>query len=249
MTSQEIFSIWAPDGATWSPWVKPVLFAHAAEAPLAATLSQSETDIAWAPPADGKSAIVVDVSGSAGIYLGIALAERGYRPLPLYNAVPGPPMAALVDVWPIVHQLIAASSRLAELNLPPDAPPAFLLDAARRTGAGDAAPGRFDNRSVSFPTDFPSANFLLSRGIERALLVQETTAAPQPDLAHTLLRWQQAGIRIEAKQLRSSGPITPIVVTGPRFYRWLWYRLLTLSGLRRNPLGGFGGILPAASGG
>ena len=55
-------------------------------------------------------------------------------------------------------------------------------------------PPAFDNRSVSLPTDFPSANLLLSYGVRRVVLVQATDGQPQADLAHTLLRWQQAGI-------------------------------------------------------
>jgi hypothetical protein len=120
-----------------------------------------------------------------------------------------------------------------------------MLDANRRVGSGlSLHPGMFDNRSVSLPTDFPSANLLMSRSIKRAILVQADTLRPQEDLAHTLLRWQRAGITIEAiNPLNPAAPQKIDVPRPPRF-RSLWQRLLATAGLRRHPQGGFGAILP-----
>src|SRR4029079_19302455 len=137
-------------------------------------------------------------------------------PVPLFNAVPGPRERptntlgevlsvprSLVDVQSIVDVIHEASPRMLEAiqRLPAGAPPAFLLDADRRLGNAPR-PGDFDNRSVSLPTDFPSATFLQTRGVSRVLLVtgRDPLAAvlqgdqPPADLAHTLLRWQSAGI-------------------------------------------------------
>lgn len=250
MTPAEMFSIWAPDAATWSPWAKPVLFAHMKDLPESFVEPPAFSPaMIWAPPADGKSAAVLDLPGALAVTYGLTLAQAGYRPVPLYNAAPGPAGLAVVNVWEIVRALTEGSEVLAGLSLPSDAPPAFLLDANRRFGEGVAAPGRFDNRSVSFPTDFPSANFLLNRGIQRVLLVQESGSQPQPDLSHTLRRWQDAGIEIELKQLAIAGPPLACIVKRPSLYRWMWHRLIAGWGLRRNELGGFGGILPEASAG
>jgi hypothetical protein len=250
MSPAEMFSTWAPAAAIWSPWAKPVLFAHLKELPdrLVEPLL-SDLSIVWAPPADGKSAAVLDLPGALAVTYGLTLAQAGYRPVPLYNAAPGPAGLAVVKAWEIVRAVAEGSKVLAGLSLPADAPPAFLLDANRRFGEGVAAPGRFDNRSISFPTDFPSANFLLSRGIQRVLLVQESGSQPQPDLSHTLRRWQDGGIEIELKQLAVEGPPLACMVKRASLYRWMWHRLLAGWGLRRNALGGFGGILPEASAG
>ena len=247
MNNRDAFNIWAPPDAAWSAWVKPVLFAHMHEHDIIGT-SFAPADTSWAPPADGGSALVLDLPGALGVELALELARKGYRPVPLYNAVPH--AGALCDLSPIVAALAAATPTLAAINLPLDAPPAFLLDADRRLGTGAApTPGMFDNRSVSLPTDFPSANLLLSRQVRHALLVQATGSEPQADLSHTLLRWQQAGIQIAAIALGNERRVVPITVRKPPFYRVMWQRLLATAGLRRHPLGGFGGILPMPSAG
>lgn len=293
MNKADLFHIWAPREAVWSPWVKPVLFAHLTPRLLGGygydppRDPTTAPDVTWAPRADGTTAIVVDLPGPAGAWVGVTLAEAGYRPLPLYNACPGPegtlavvppwPVAgrtsstpapptldyfgspslltppaspvSLVDVGPILTALVQATARLVRLDLPPAAPPAFLLDADRRTGRGPLRPGRFDNRSVSLPTDFPSANVLLNRGVRRVALVQQSGKSPQEDLAHTLCRWQEAGVRIEVKALDAPGLPVPCTVARPSLFRAVWQRLLAMAGLRRNPLGGFGGTLPLPSSG
>jgi hypothetical protein len=178
--------------------------------------------------------------------------------VPLYNAVPWPSGAtynlpvgpgAAVELRPVVEALEAGVPVLRSVGLAIDAPPAFLMDAHRRHGSGRViAPGMFDNRSVSLPTDFPSANLLLSRGIKRVALVQASDVAPQADLAHTLLRWQEAGLRMNALSLSDDVKrLLPIIVQRPGLFRMMWQRMTVLAGLRRNPLGGFGGMLPVPS--
>jgi hypothetical protein len=50
---------------------------------------------------------------------------------------------------------------------------------------------------VVFPQDFPSANFLFRHQISRVLLFQHGgRAQPQSDLAHVLLRWQEARMEV-----------------------------------------------------
>lgn len=214
------------------------------------------------------------------------LAPLGYRPVPLYNAAPGPkgtltghmgiqsaslrieptsappppeigpetlpPLPiALVNVWNVVNAIAGKTALLKSLALPLDASPAFLLDADRRLGLGAATPGRFDNRSISFPTDFPSANLILSCGYRRAVLIQGMVSQPQPDLAHTLRRWQEAGVGISIRIPEGEGfsPPQPIDVRRPSAFRSLWYALLVKMGLKKYPLGGFGGMVPHPSSG
>lgn len=115
-------------------------------------------------------------------------------------------------------------------------------------GGADPAPGRFDNRWLVFPQDFPSANFFLSRAIQTLLLVQEKDQ-PLADLAHVLLRWQEAGIRLLLKNPLLPAPVTDLHVHRPSQFRSIWYRVMALAGLRRNSAGGFGSIVPQASSG
>lgn len=279
MTKQSIFDAWAPPSAVWSRWAKPVLFSQmdliARDENVAPELP---VDVSWAFDSGRATAMVVDLPGAQGVTMALSLAAIGYRPVPLYNACPAPAGAtARVDVRPIMIALASAARSLEGLGLPDDAPPAFLLDARRNPGAAAPPPemvdiessgsppfltgakgatalvassaGMFDNRSISLPTDFPSANFLQSRGIRRIVLIQTRHAEPEADLSHSLRRWQQAGLTIFAVALDEPGPPRPITIKRPRAYRLLWYNLLAKLGLRANPLGGFGGFLPMASSG
>ncbi len=269
LSREQTFDLWTPPASAWSSWVKPVLFAYLPD--LAPTQLEEMGEPArdrteWAPQADGTCLLVIDLPGVRSVKLAEALTHHGYRPVPLFNAVPGPRedpidrvVQPLVDVNGIAKAMQAASTRLVDAlrALPAQAPPAFVLDADRRIGR-TPEPGAFDNRSVSLPTDFPSAAFLKSRGIARVLLIIEaehmlsSAGQPQTDLAHTLLRWQEAGIPIEScgvdehLELRSSPD--RLIVERPRWFRAAWHNALSVLGLRRNPLGGFGGELPIPSG-
>jgi len=291
MNSDDAYAVWAPAESPWSPWVKPILFASepdwdgahdpelaVIEAPPWLEKPGSSAGYREArpatPSADVSTAIVLDLLGAGGVAWGVALARKGWRPVPLYNALTGPSpflampsivdpssisapfgapapvlTAALVDVWPILRAMRRATPILGALALPGTAPPVFLLDADRRFGQGPPVPGRFDNRSISLPTDFPSAVFLRSRGIERVIVVQGSSTEPQEDLAHTLLAWQEGGISIAQKSLADDLAPGAIQVTRPSMFRTVWHRFLATLGLRRNPLGGFGGTIPVPSAG
>jgi len=240
LTRQELYAIWAPPRGRWTPWAKAVVFAQnwledspppPAEPP----------DISWFKDSE-LMAIVIDLPGALGIDMAIALARLGYRPVPLYNAAAD--VMELVDVGSIQRALADRAETLANLKLPLDARPAFLLDANRRGGGIVGEPGQFDNRSMCFPTDFPSAAFLAQQGIVSVLLISQTDRSPQADLSHTLVRWQQAGIKIFSVALDDKGPPRLIDVQPPSRFRALWYGWLAALGLKRNPLGGFGGRVP-----
>lgn len=251
MSPEDMFSVWAPPDGVWSRWAKPVLFACADVIP-AVFPPPAPADLPpleWVPDATERVALVLDLPGALGVELGVALAKRGYRPVPLYNALPGPSGDhALVEVWPILRAMERDVASLAGTPLPPDAPPAFLLD-ERRAGRPPTPDLErwFDNRSVSFPTDFPSALFLRERGLSGAVLVWDDGPPPAEDLAHTLLRWQQAGLILRQRRLRSDGPPAPLAVPRPSWFRVAMYRMLALLGLRNDAPDGFGGFRHARS--
>jgi hypothetical protein len=274
MTQQDVYDAWAPAASEWSQWVKPVLFAHLpVTGAVGADMSIAGGLAERLPPSDRATALVLDLPGALGAEMAGSLLERGYRPVPLYNSCPPPEPAShvsffsslssegapsagppAVDVQPILRALQTNAPLLQGAHLPPDAPPAFLLDANRRTGQIGfvSEPGAFDNRSISLPTDFPSSNFLLSRRIRRVVLAQQHAIQPEADLSHTLLRWQRAGVSIMGITL---GPDTDVrlpqrvTVRRPPLFRNAWYGLMARMGLRPHPLGGFGGLLPHSGGG
>jgi hypothetical protein len=263
MTTEEIFSLWAPEESVWSSWAKPVLFAHLrpSEELLQDGFGLPQGQAPWAPPEGEKTAIVLDLPSDQGVWVGLALAKRGYRPVPLYNAIPLPAESALseaqsqrpiaaVDMVPITAALASGAEVLANTPIPSDAPPVFLLDARR---GGDAMPlghGQFDNRSVCFTTDFPSANFLLSHGISRVLLVQQGRREPLSDLAHILSRWQEGGVSLERMPLESPEGRMPFQARRPTWYGAMFQRALCALGLRwSGGAGGFGGWMADSSAG
>jgi hypothetical protein len=253
MNGPELFDLWAPPDAVWSRWAKPVLFAAQPQhVPLPAAGRRAPAPVEEpAPPApdfplDRSLAVVVDLPGARSVQAGLALARRGYRPVPLFNGGDHP--AAVVRVQPIVRELADGAGSLGGFLSSPDAPPAFLLDANRRPPGG-AGPGRYDNRWLVFPQDFPSANFLRSRQIFRALLIQDAASSkPADDLAHVLRRWQEAGIDMLLLHPGESSPVA-LQVEKPSRFRNLSYRALAILGLRRNSAGGFGTVIPIASAG
>lgn len=233
MKRQDVHRAWAPDDGRWSPWVKPVLFAHLAEeiearplssppvwlrreviAPLeGATGTTGATDHPYR--VDGRLrdvAIVVDLPGETSAVLGIALAAFGFRPVPLYNAVPS--RVGVVELDGIMAALVDGAERIAMLPL--EAPPAFLVDANRSRGVQPPAPGKFDNRSFFRESDVPSAETLLQAGIRRVLVLQ-VDAEIALDLEATLFEWQARGVQLWGKVVNQEGVAAPFV-----FHRRLW---------------------------
>jgi hypothetical protein len=248
MDGSQLFEVWAPAESVWSRWAKPALFA-AQPVPAASmeALPPAVPPPFEPPPVDSWTAFVVDLHGPRSVEIGLSLARAGWRPVPLFNTADHP--AAIVPVSPILQKLREGEAEMRSLVLPPDAPPAFLLDAQRLNPSTAATPGKFDNRWAVFPQDFPSANFLLSRGIQRVVLLQSDSLQDKPrlDLAHVLLRWREAGLELYAQDPDAQQAPQPLQVDRPSSFRSLFYRALTMVGLRRNSAGGFGSIIPQPS--
>src|SRR5687767_12565574 len=129
MNASELFKIWAPTTSVWSRWAKPVLFAEMD--PSLATAPE----INW-PRVDiqneNGTAVVVDMPGDESVAIGIALAQDGFRPVPLFNsaAAAGAQKMAFttVNVSAVQGMLIRGAGKLGAIQLPDNAPPAFLLD-------------------------------------------------------------------------------------------------------------------------
>lgn len=251
MTREEIFAVWAPSESPWSDWVKPAAFAHLPR--LFAAINGAETiDLSWAPWTQNRTALVVDLRGAATVRYGLALAALGYRPVPLFNAIP-PPMpsecAAVVQIEPILSAITSGAEMLRTTSIEPNAPPAFLIDADRQTIHNSPTSGAFDNRSVVFTTDFPSAARLAKHAIGRVVLIREQADGLGADLAGALRTWHQDGIQLLAKWLDRPGD--PIPFTPPPQYWWtrLWNRAVVYLRFRRNAAGEFGEFIPHAAGG
>ena len=257
MTKLDAFAIWAPAESPWSRWAKPVLFAHLDQVGQAEPPPPAEPP-GWmetAPDPQAHFVAVLDLPGAEGVTAGLALARRGYRPVPLYNALPRPtphnpgptgsaaPRAA-VDMTPVLAALRAGSAELGALNLPAGAPPVFLLDSRRGGDGRKLSPGEFDNRSVSLTTDFPSANFLLAHGLTRAFVVK-TDTGPESDLAHTLRRWREGGLTLHRPGPPPSHQLEAMPVPRPRWFGAMFQRFLARWNFtRRHGQEGYGDWVP-----
>ena len=235
--SLSAYKIWAPDDALWTVWAKPVLFANT-------TFNYSyilaiPDEIHWIEEigSNNDTMIILDMPGESGVEEGLALARKGFRPVPLYNGVNGPDRASMaVDVRNIASALFQGADILSGLDLKSDAPPVFLLDSNRMQGAKKER-GKYDNRWCVFPQDMPSADFLTKHGIKK-IIVQYI----QNDLSHILCRYQEQGIKIHLVDI--SGSFREVKVTPPSIFESMIYRFKMITGLTRNATGGFGGQIP-----
>jgi hypothetical protein len=242
ISSEDCYAIWAPDGNPWSAWAKPVLFASVPGLPTERPIELPPFDVPGLPVTWHQTAIILDLRGDESVRVGLALAARGFRPVPLFNGTTGlNPVVATED---LVSALGAGAAILKTLSLAAEARPAFLLDANRRDPSPGSLAGRYDNRWIVLPQDFPSAGYLKSQGISSCTLIQRGPHDPAEDLAHVLLRWQQAGITIRSVELQTRRVIEPLIITPPSSFRRAWYAAIALLGLRRSNVGGFGANIP-----
>jgi hypothetical protein len=244
IASESAFAAWAPDGVFWSEWAKPIAFIQAG--PTIVTEPAAEATAPEVPgPLDPSSVVIVDLPGADAVNAGLALAERGFRPVPLFNGTSGP--SAVIDVSPITRALGSGVERLERVSLGAEAAPAFLLDSRRSGGGADPRPGSYDNRWIVLPQDFPSGALLASRGFRTATLIQKDTLAIPPDLAHALRRWQDNGIQIRVVDVAKGQGAANVTVPKPSGFKLAWYAAIALLGLRRSNVGGFGSTMPQAS--
>lgn len=248
LSREDAFAAWAPASAFWSDWAKPIAFAQGE--PFFEPHAVPDEKIPTLPMAfDASCAVVADLPGVEAVFAGLALAMRGWRPVPLFNATRGPSPA--VEVEPIAFAMANGVERLRWLTISPDAPPAFLIDSLRFGSGVKPKAGAYDNRWVVLPQDFPSGALLASRGIKSVTVLQRGSALLlfANDLIHVLRRWQEQGIRIDVVEIDTQKTQTNVTVPAPTSFRRAWYVALALLGLRRSNVGGFGSIVPHNTGG
>jgi hypothetical protein len=226
---KEIYDCWAPMDARWSRWVKPVLFASADDVftyllprpPLwtvddlfAAVRSTPVATSPYRVPNESNDlAVVIDLPGTESLVAGIALVDLGFRPVPLYNAVPA--ADAVVEMRPLAEMLASPPAALRRLS--PEAPPAFLLDHRRRGEGALLQPAILDNRSTCSLADFPSADTLRAAGLSRVLVVQPGTHVAV-DLQPTLQAWQTGDLTVSFFQTSSPQISVPQLIVQRTFF-------------------------------
>lgn len=243
-TPIEVFRAWSPSDSPWSAWAKPVLFVHGIGAVDGAPTSGiGMNECPLLPESSAGTCVVIDLPGLESVTCALQLAERGFRPVPLYNATRGA-TGNLIDVSNMCAALAASAPRLRALAIAADAPPAFMIDSRRLEGSPEA--DKYDNRWIVLPQDFPSARRLKDAGISKVMVVRRGQRMMQHDLRAILRLWRQDGLEVLVYDTVQG------TVTAPTFdLTWAAalgdHIQLVFHGLFVNSTGGFGGVVPAAS--
>src|SRR5580658_4377887 len=126
MDPRVIYEAWAPPEGLWSPWVKPVLFAHLSqsEPPVAVPVLSSAAELGLDLAKAGGMALVLDLPGLESLGLGLELLDHGYRPVPLFNACPAAEFLGergdeVVPVAPLLPALVQGVDRIKAAGLEP----------------------------------------------------------------------------------------------------------------------------------
>jgi len=240
--SRECFEAWAPSGNEWSQWAKPAPFIG--DSMMASVRPAGPEASAGSLEPVPDVCMVLDLPGAESVRMAVALARKGFRPLPLINTTTGGSEA--IDMAEVLAELRHGADALRYLQIPENAPPAFVLD-SRREGQGyTPRPRTYDNRWMVFPQDFPSGNFLRGKGIKRAMVLSRQPQLSS-DLAHVMRRWQDAGVTIFLEVAGDGQKPLQLTVSRPSMFRMGWYRFLVAIGMKKNSAGGFGGWIPEPS--
>ena len=193
MRGKEIYKIYAPNGAKWIEWVRPVPFVAIDtynRKPIANFLDRKAM---FLKKYQQDTAIFIDLPGKESIELGIGLANMGYRPIPVFNGTDEQQGSqATANTYLIESCLINGSEKLKNIKLENDANPTFLLD-SYRTNRYRAKESVFDNSWDLYKQDIPSAEYFKQNGITKIIVVGNTI---QRDLKKIFLKFQEKGIDI-----------------------------------------------------
>lgn len=195
MTGRDIYEVWAPEGARWVEWVRPVPFYGIDENfKKYDLLDFIIPNISYYVTDNLKhTAIIIDLSGNEGIKEGLALAKLGFRPIPIYNGTVGQKgVISTVDNTSIKIGLIKGALELKKMNISNIAMPAFLLD-SNRTNRFKMDDSIFDNSWDVYGQDIPSAEYFLKNDIKKIMVRAEFL---QKDLKKILYQFQNKGIKI-----------------------------------------------------
>ena len=194
MTIKDIYKIWAPTGAEWTGWVRPVPFVALNECYNVYNHQEDIiTGIGYVSDVCSDTAVIVDLPGIESVREGMALAKNGFRPIPIFNGtMPQSGSRATVDNSSAAVGLALYANDLSKCELKEDAPPAFLTD-TNRLQRYKMSVSLFDNSWDVYPQDLPTPEYLLSKGITKVIVVGRFFSK---DLKKILYTYQKKKIKI-----------------------------------------------------
>lgn len=193
MIGKEIYRIWAPYGAKWTDWIRPVPFTQLNNVKAKEYFNNYIPNINYVDCCKTNIGIIIDLPSYESVNEGIALAKMGFRPIPLYNGTNGQVEAiATVENTALELSLIWGGLHLKNITINDDAPPAFLLD-ANRINRFKMSEKVYDNSWDVYSQDVPTAHFLLNNGINGIILRSDII---RKDVAKILYDYQKGGLTI-----------------------------------------------------
>ena len=168
MIGKEVYKIYAPKGAKWVEWVRPVPFVAMDTYNRVATSNWVDRKAIALQKYQKDTAIFIDLLAKESIEMSIDLASIGYRPIPLFNG----------------------SEKLKNIKLEEDANPTFLLDSSRVNRYREKE-SIFDNSWDLYKQDIPSSEYFKQNGITKIIVIGEEINS---DLKKIFLEFQKDGI-------------------------------------------------------
>lgn len=191
MTGEEIYKIYAPNGAKWTEWIRPVPFVAIDTYDRKPSSNWLDRKAMFLEEYQKDTAIFVDLPGKESIEISIDLAHIGYRPIPLFNGTDEQKGSQCTTATYIVEScLINGAEKLKNIKLKSDTNPAFLLD-SYRTNRYRAKESIFDNTWDLYAQDIPSLKYFKENGIRKIIVVGNTI---QRDLRKIFFEFQNMGI-------------------------------------------------------
>lgn len=194
MHRKETYKIWAPRNVKWTDWIRPVPFIGIDKPKQRGEFIRYEIPKLFYIKKHKKNiVIIIDINGVNSIREGIALAQIGYRPIPVLNGTnPNTNCKAVTDNEIVEPLLVWGAEELKKIEIKPNANPAFLLD-LNRLNRYKLSPTFFDNSYDIYDQDLPSAKFLLDNGIDTIIVRSEKI---EKDLNKVLYRYSKSNIKI-----------------------------------------------------
>lgn len=193
MVGKEIYKIYAPNGAKWTEWVRPVPFVAIDTYSRKPISDWIDRKIMFLKQYEKDVAIFIDLPGKESIELGISLAYIGYRPIPLFNGTDEQLCSqATTDTYLVESCLINGYEKLKKISLNNNANPSFLLDNSR-TNRFRAKESIFDNSWDLYKQDIPTPQYFKENGINKIIIIGNNI---QRDLKKIFFEFQNVGVEI-----------------------------------------------------
>lgn len=194
MKAKDIYKIWYEKGGIWKGWIRPVPFIGI-DIPKTnlEIIDYSIPKINYLNKLFSDTAIIIDDFGVDSIKEGIALANLGFIPIPIFNGTnPNLNSKSTTNNSIIEPLLVWGALQLKNIKLEKGNPPVFLLD-SNRLNRYKISRGIFDNSWDVYSQDLPTHDYLKNNNITKIIIRSNKI---NKDLSKILYKYQKNNIDI-----------------------------------------------------